>query len=70
LAYYGKSFNGTPLKNSTDMADYFLDQAKVASVPGIAFGSDEFVRFSFATSMEVIKEGMKRIKKALAELEG
>ncbi|MGB5687096.1 MAG: pyridoxal phosphate-dependent aminotransferase [Candidatus Electrothrix sp.] len=68
-AYYGKSFNGVQLKNSTDMAAYFLDEAKVASVPGIAFGSDEFVRFSFATSMEVIKEGMERIKKALAALE-
>ena len=69
-AYYGKSFNGVQLNNSTDMAAYFLDEAKVASVPGIAFGSDDFVRFSFATSMEVIKEGMERIKKALAALEG
>ncbi len=51
-AYYGKSFNGIQLKDSADMAAYFLDQAKVASVPGIAFGSDDFVRFSFATSME------------------
>ncbi|WYD81556.1 MAG: pyridoxal phosphate-dependent aminotransferase [Candidatus Electrothrix gigas] len=69
-AYYGKSFNGTELKNSADMSTYFLDEAKVASVPGVAFGSDDFVRFSFATSMEVIQEGMARIKKALAALEG
>jgi aspartate aminotransferase len=69
-AYYGKSFNGTELKNSADMSAYFLDEAKVASVPGVAFGSDDFVRFSFATSMEVIQEGMARIKKALAALEG
>jgi aspartate aminotransferase len=52
------------------MADYFLDEAKVASVPGAAFGADAFVRFSFATSMAVIEEGMARIKKALAALEG
>ena len=69
-AYYGKSFNGTELKNSADMSAYFLDEAKVASVPGVAFGSDDFVRFSFATSMEVIQEGMERIKKALTALEG
>ncbi len=69
-AYYGKSFNGTELKNSADMSAYFLDEAKVASVPGVAFGSDDFVRFSFATSMEVIQEGMARIKKALAALKG
>ena len=69
-AYYGKSFKGKAIKNSVDMADYFLDEAKVASVPGAAFGSDAFVRFSFATSMAVIEEGMSRIKKALAALEG
>ncbi|VAW34500.1 Aspartate aminotransferase [hydrothermal vent metagenome] len=67
-AYYGKSFNGKKINDSVAMADYFLDEAKVASVPGAAFGADDFVRFSFATSMEVIKEGMVRIKKALAAL--
>ncbi|GBE12046.1 aspartate aminotransferase [bacterium BMS3Abin13] len=67
-AYYGKSFNGKKINDSVAMADYFLDEAKVASVPGAAFGADDFVRFSFATSMEVIKEGMIRIKKALAAL--
>lgn len=67
-AYYGKSFNGKKINDSVAMADYFLDEAKVASVPGAAFGADDFVRFSFATSMAVIKEGMVRIKKALAAL--
>ncbi len=69
-AYFGKSFKGKVIANSVDLADYFLDEAQVASVPGAAFGADAFVRFSFATSMEVIKEGMTRIKKALANLEG
>ncbi len=67
-AYYGKSFNGRKINDSVAMADYFLDEAKVASVPGAAFGADDFVRFSFATSMKVIREGMVRIKKALAAL--
>ena len=67
-AYYGKSFNGKAINDSVAMADYFLDEAKVASVPGAAFGADDFIRFSFATSMEVIQQGMKRIKTALSQL--
>lgn len=69
-SYFGKKFNGKVIGNSVDLADYFLDEAKVASVPGAAFGADEFVRFSFATSMEIIQEGMTRIKKALNSLDG
>jgi aspartate aminotransferase len=68
-SYFGKTFNGKTINNSVDLADYFLDEAKVASVPGAAFGADDFVRFSFATSMEIIKDGMTRIKKALSNLE-
>lgn len=67
-SYYGKSFQGKAINDSVAMADYFLDEAKVASVPGIAFGADEFIRFSFATSMEVIQQGMQRIKDALKQL--
>ncbi|MDH4318094.1 MAG: pyridoxal phosphate-dependent aminotransferase [Desulfobulbaceae bacterium] len=66
--FYGKEFNGKKINDSVALADYFLDEAKVASVPGAAFGSDEFVRFSFATSMDILREGMERIKKALAAL--
>lgn len=67
-AYYGKSFNGNAINDSVAMADYFLDEAKVASVPGAAFGANDFIRFSFATSMDVIQQGMERIKTALSQL--
>ncbi|MCL7488098.1 MAG: pyridoxal phosphate-dependent aminotransferase [Desulfobulbaceae bacterium] len=67
-SYYGKSFQGKTITDSVSLSDYFLDQAKVASVPGIAFGADDFIRFSFATSMEIIQEGMQRIRDALAQL--
>jgi aspartate aminotransferase len=40
----------------------------MATVPGAAFGADEFVRFSFATSMAAIEEGMKRLREALGKL--
>jgi len=67
-AYYGRLFNGKAITGSVAMADYFLDEAKVASVPGAAFGADDFVRFSFATSMDIIRQGMERIKTALLQL--
>jgi aspartate aminotransferase len=67
-AYFGKSFKGKPITGSLDLADYLLDEALIAAVPGIAFGADRFIRFSFATSMPVIAEGMKRFKTALANL--
>jgi aspartate aminotransferase len=67
-AYYGKSFGGRVIEGSVALADYFLSEAQVATVPGAAFGADAFVRFSFATSMETIEKGMVRIQKALAAL--
>jgi aspartate aminotransferase len=67
-SYYGKSYQGKKISNSTDLADFFLDVARVAVVPGVEFGADPFERLSFATSMENIKEGLDRIEKALNEL--
>lgn len=67
-AYYGRTFQGKTIGGSVDLADYFLDEAKVASVPGAAFGADDFIRFSFATSLEIIQEGMQRIRDSLARL--
>lgn len=67
-AYFGKEYNGKTITGSLDLADFLLDEAKIAAVPGIAFGNDEFIRFSFATSMEVIEEGIRRIRESLAKL--
>jgi aspartate/methionine/tyrosine aminotransferase len=50
------------------MAQYLLEKARVAAVPGDAFGSDEHIRFSFALGVESIREGIKRVAAALAEL--
>ena len=66
--YYGKSYQGKKISNSTDLADYFLDVAKVAVVPGIEFGADPFERLSYATSMKDIREGIDRIEEALKKL--
>jgi aspartate aminotransferase len=66
--YLGISFRGKTIKDSTDLADYLLDIARVAVVPGLAFGAEGFERLSFATSMENIEIGMERIEKALGQL--
>lgn len=67
-AYFGKRHGSTIIDGSVAMADYLLDEALIASVPGAAFGSDAFIRFSFATSMTVIEEGMRRLTAALTKL--
>ncbi|MGH4052774.1 MAG: pyridoxal phosphate-dependent aminotransferase [Clostridium sp.] len=56
-----KSVNGRVIKNSIDFSDFLLEEEKVAVVPGIAFGADNFIRLSYATSMENIKNGLDRI---------
>jgi aspartate aminotransferase len=67
-SYYGKSYQGKKIENSTHLADFFLDMARVAVVPGVEFGADPFERLSYATSMEDIKEGLSRIEEALKKL--
>ena len=53
---------------SLDFSERLLEEAHVACVPGIAFGSDKHIRISFATSMENIKSGLDRIGKWLKKL--
>lgn len=67
-SYFGRSYQGKPVNNATDMANLLLEIAEVAVVPGIAFGGDDFIRLSYATSMAKIKEGLDRIEKFLADL--
>jgi aspartate aminotransferase len=67
-SYYGKSYQGKKIENSTHLADFFLEVAKVAVVPGVEFGADPFERLSYATSMEDIMEGLDRIEESLKKL--
>ncbi|MSP38816.1 MAG: pyridoxal phosphate-dependent aminotransferase [Deltaproteobacteria bacterium] len=64
----GKTANGKKLGSPCDVADYLLDEAKVAGVPGEDFGSREHIRFSYATSLEDIEKGCARIRDAVAKL--
>lgn len=65
---YGRSYQGQKIGDSTGLANYLLDVARVAVVPGIEFGTDRFIRLSFATSMEEIREGIDRIEEVLKKL--
>jgi len=66
---YNRSFKGRKISGSLELADFLLEEARVAVVPGIAFGEDNCIRFSLATSMEHIKKGLDRIEEALFLIE-
>ncbi len=66
---YGRAFQGKKITNSAEFIDFLLDEANVAAVPGAAFGSDDHIRLSYATSMKNIEEGIKRIKNAVSKLD-
>jgi aspartate aminotransferase len=59
----GKEFYGRVITNSDEFADVLLEKANVALVPGSGFGAEEYVRWSYATSMQNIVEGLNRIEK-------
>jgi len=67
-SFYDKEYEGVPIRNSYGMAYYLLKHAHVAIVPGDAFGTDDFIRISYATSMSNLQDGMARIADALAKL--
>ncbi|MDR1122832.1 MAG: pyridoxal phosphate-dependent aminotransferase [Endomicrobium sp.] len=61
----GKTFDGKTINTDLEFADYLLNCAKVAVVPGMAFGAEGYIRLSYATSIENIKLGMDRFETAL-----
>lgn len=67
-SFFGKEAEGNYIRNSYGLAYYLLREAKVALVPGAAFGKEGYIRISYATSMENLEKGLNRIEKALAKL--
>jgi len=65
-SFFGKTLNGTKIENATDFSMYLLSEANVATVTGDAFGNPDCIRFSYATSEELLVEALLRIKEALA----
>ncbi|MBR4837114.1 MAG: pyridoxal phosphate-dependent aminotransferase [Bacteroidales bacterium] len=67
-SYYGKSDGTTTINNSDDLCMYLLYNAHVACVAGGAFGNDDCIRLSYATSEDKLREAAKRLKEAFAKL--
>lgn len=67
-SFFGKSYNGKAINNSTDLAMFLLEVGHVATVGGDAFGDPYCFRMSYATSDDNIREALKRIKDTLALL--
>ncbi|XP_009112541.1 bifunctional aspartate aminotransferase and glutamate/aspartate-prephenate aminotransferase isoform X1 [Brassica rapa] len=68
-AYYGSEAEGFGLiSDSSSLALYFLDKFQVAMVPGDAFGDDTCIRISYATSLDVLRVAVDKIRKALEPL--
>lgn len=64
----GKQAPSGMLKTANDVAQYLLEEARIAVVPGEPFGSSDHLRLSYATSMTTITRGLERLEQALARL--
>lgn len=62
-----KEISGKIINTSLDFSELLLEKANVAVIPGIAFGDDRYIRLSYATSLDNIKEGIKRIENLIKE---
>ncbi len=67
-SYFGKSYNGRTINNDADLAMYLLEEGHVATVSGDAFCAPGYIRLSYATSDDNIREALDRMAKALAKL--
>ncbi len=65
-SFFGKTLRGILIKNADDFSMYLLSEANVATVTGDAFGNPNCIRFSYATSEELLTEAMRRIKEVLS----
>jgi len=67
---FGKRWKGGTLKGSADVCAFLLEEARVATVAGMDFGSDAHIRLSYATGLDSINEGVSRMTAAVRALEG
>lgn len=66
---FGKKYNNKVIRNGTDLCFYLLEEARVSLVPGAAFGNDNYVRISYATSEHLLEKAMEQIKIAIEKLQ-
>jgi aspartate aminotransferase len=68
-SFFGRSLGGRVISCAADVAGILLEEARVAVVPGEAFGDPRYVRLSYAASVDLIEEGMERMAAFLARAE-
>jgi aspartate aminotransferase len=68
MHYLHSKSKNIKINNSSDLAMYLLNEARIAVVPGIAFGKEGYMRLSYSTSMDHLKEAIKRIRIALEKI--
>ena len=66
--YLGKVGNGQKLKDTFDISEYILGCANVVTVPGDGFGAPGHIRFSYATSTDIIEKGIERVRSVLEKI--
>lgn len=66
--YIGMDIGGKLINGSVDFADFVLEKAKVAVIPCLPFGNDNYIRLSYATSIQNIEEGLNRIESLLKNI--
>lgn len=66
--YFGKSVSNNVINSSLEFSKSLLDEEKVAVIPGIAFGLDDYIRLSYATSPQAIEEGLNRLEEYLQKM--
>ncbi|MEW8956226.1 pyridoxal phosphate-dependent aminotransferase [Clostridium sp.] len=64
----GKEYDGEKINSSLDFSSILLEKERVAVVPGVAFGLENYIRLSYATSLENIKEGLNRIENFIKKI--
>lgn len=67
-AYLNTTFKEQTINNSVDFAKVLLEEEKVAVIPGSGFGLDDYIRLSYATSMDIIETGIDRISTFLSKI--
>jgi aspartate aminotransferase len=67
---FGRRWKGGVLRGSADVCAFLLEEARIATVAGVDFGSDTHIRLSYATGLETIQEGLRRMAAAVRTLAG
>jgi aspartate aminotransferase len=67
---FGKRWRGGPLQGSAAVTEFLLEEARIATVAGVDFGSDDHIRLSYATGLAKITEGLRRMVTAIRALPG